>query len=61
MWKSKENIRAQQNSEINYKYLIYENGKFKRWEDIPNDKNRIVYIKNYVRVVISDIQSIYLF
>lgn len=57
MWKSKENIKVKQNSEINYKYLIFQNGKFKRWEEIPNNKNRIIHIKNYVRVVISDVQS----
>ncbi len=57
LWKSKENIKVKQNSEINYKYLIFQNGKFKRWEEIPNNKNRIIHIKNYVRVVISDVQS----
>jgi len=57
IWKSKENIKVKQNSEINYKYVIFENGKFKRWEEIPLNKNRTVNIKNYVRVVIYDTES----
>ena len=57
IWKSKENIKVKQNSEITYKYLIFQNGKFKRWENIPKERNRIIYIKNYVRVVLSDVQG----
>lgn len=57
IWKSKENIKVKQNSEINYKYVIFQDGKFSKWEQIPNDLNRTVHIKNYIRVVIYDDQS----
>ena len=57
IWKSKENIKVKQNSEINYKYVIFQNGKFSKWEQIPNNLNRTVLIKNYIRVVIYDDQS----
>ena len=32
LWISKENIIARQNSEIQYKYLIFKDGKFVQWE-----------------------------
>lgn len=57
IWKSKENIKVKQNCEICYKYVIFENGKFKQWEEIPLNQNRTLNIKNYVRVVIYDTQS----
>jgi len=56
IWKSKENIKLKQNSDVNYKYVIFEHGKFLRWEEIPVNKNRTANIKNYVRVVINDTQ-----
>ena len=41
LWKSRENIIASQNSEIQYKYLIFKNGKFLQWE-----KGIVIYL-NY--------------
>ena len=53
-WKSKENIIASQNSEIQYKYLIFKNGKFFQWEKTENNANLKVKIENYFRIVIHD-------
>ena len=51
LWKSRENIIVQQDSEIQYKYLIFYGKKFKCWE---NNANRRVKIGKYYKVVISD-------
>ena len=50
-WKSKENIIVDQDTEIQYKYLIFYNKKFKCWE---NHENRRVKIGKYCKVVIKD-------
>jgi hypothetical protein len=60
MWKTKENIKVKQNSEIEYKYIIFKDKKFSKWETLPNDTNRTVQIKNLVRMVIHDIQGIFI-
>ena len=52
VWKSKENIMVQQDTEIQYKYLIFRGGKFIRWEN--NNDNRKVKIGKYYKVVIMD-------
>jgi hypothetical protein len=58
VWKTKENIKVKQNSEIEYKYVIFKDKKFFKWETLPTDSNRIVQIKNLVRMVIHDQQGI---
>ena len=50
-WKSRENILVPQDTEIQYKYLIFYNKKFKSWE---NNENRRVKIGKYCKVVIKD-------
>ena len=50
-WKSRENIVAQQDTEIQYKYVIFYNKKFKCWE---NHENRRVKIGKFYKVVIKD-------
>ena len=52
LWKSKENILVQQDTEIQYKYLIFRGNKFIRWEN--NSDNRKVKIGKYCKVVIMD-------
>ena len=51
VWKSRENIVVPQDTEIQYKYLIFYNKKFKSWE---NNENRRVKIGKYCKVVIKD-------
>ena len=51
LWKSRENIIVEQDTEIQYKYLIFDNKKFKCWE---NNENRRVKIGKYYKVVIKD-------
>ena len=51
VWKSRENIIVEQDTDIQYKYLIFYNKKFKCWE---NSANRHVKIGKYYKVVISD-------
>ena len=51
LWKSKENIIVQQDTEIQYKYLIFREGKFISWE---NSANRRVKIGKYWKIVIMD-------
>ena len=51
LWKSKENIIVQQDTEIQYKYLIFNGNKFKCWE---NHENRRVKIGKFLKVVIRD-------
>ena len=51
LWKSKENIKVQQDTEIQYKYLIFNRGKFKCWE---NSANRRVKIGKFCKIVIMD-------
>ena len=58
LWKSKENIIARQNSEIQYKYLIFKDGKFSQWEKTENNANLKVKVGNYFRLVIYDPGSI---
>ncbi len=55
LWKTKENIKVRQNSEIQYKYIIFQNGEFSQWENI--NSNRIIYIKNLIRVIVNDKQG----
>ena len=55
LWKTKENIKVKQNSEIQYKYIIFQDGKFSEWENI--NSNRIIYIKNLIRVIVNDKQG----
>ena len=50
-WKSRENILVPQDTEIQYKYLIFYNKKFKSWE---NNENRRVKIGKYCKIVIKD-------
>jgi hypothetical protein len=57
VWKTKENIKVQQNSEIEYKYIITKDKKFHKWETLPSNSNRKVQIKNLVRMVIQDTQG----
>ena len=54
LWRSKENIIALQNSEIQYKYLIFKDGKFFQWEKTENNDNRRIKVENYVRLVIHE-------
>ena len=54
LWKSKENIKVAQNSEIQYKYLIFKNGKFLQWEKTENNQNRKIKVNNYFRLVVLD-------
>lgn len=58
VWKTKENIKVKQNTEIQYKYVIFKQGKFEKWEWLPSNTNRIINVKNNVRLVIHDIQEI---
>ena len=51
LWKSKENIICLQDTEIQYKYLIFRGGKFSSWE---NNSNRHVKIGKYCKVVVMD-------
>ena len=51
MWKTKENIIVQQDTEIQYKYLYFRGGKFVGWETNPN---RHVTIGKFYKVVIMD-------
>ena len=48
IWKSKENIKIPQNTFFEYKYVIYKNGNFDRWENIPSHINR-----NFTRIPLS--------
>ena len=54
IWKSKENIKIPQNTFFEYKYVIYKNGIFDRWENIPSHINRNFTILNMIRVIILD-------
>ena len=51
LWKSKENIMVQQDTEIQYKYLYFNKGKFQCWE---NNANRHVKIGKFCKMVIMD-------
>ena len=52
MWKTKENIKLFQNTFLEYKYIIFKNGKFNRWEDLPNNTNRSVNISDNHRITL---------
>ena len=52
LWKSKESIIVQQDTEIQYKYLIFRGGKFIRWEN--NNDNRKVKVGKYCKIVVMD-------
>jgi trehalose-6-phosphate synthase len=58
VWKTKENIKVKQNTEIEYKYIIFKKGKFDRWESLTQNSNRIINVRNNVRIVIHDIEGI---
>jgi hypothetical protein len=57
VWKTKENIKVKQNSEIQYKYIVFVNGKLSRWEEMTG--NRVIQIKNLLRVIVNDSEGIY--
>jgi hypothetical protein len=52
IWKTKENIKLFQNTFLEYKYIIFKNGKFNRWEDLPNNTNRSVNISDNHRITL---------
>ena len=54
IWKTKENLKLIQNSTVEYKYVIFKNGIFVRWENLPFNKNRTINIGNMIRIVIND-------
>ena len=54
IWKTKENIKIFQNTFLEYKYIIFKNGKFNRWEDLPNNTNRSVNISDNNRITLWD-------
>jgi trehalose-6-phosphate synthase len=57
VWKTKENIKVKQNTDIEYKYIILKKGKFEKWEALPNNLNRTINVRNNVRIVIHDVQG----
>ena len=45
------------NTTVEYKYVIFKNDKFERWEELPNNENRKVFIENKFKVLIIDKQG----
>lgn len=56
IWKTKECIKVRQDTRIEYKYVLFREGKFFAWEKIS--KNRILDTKNFLRIIIHDHQNI---
>ena len=54
-WKTKECIKVKQETRIEYKYVIYREGKFVSWEKLPG--NRILDTRNFLRIIIHDHQG----
>ena len=57
VWKSRENIEIPINTTVEYKYVIFKNDKFERWEELPNNENRKVFIENKFKVLVIDKQG----
>lgn len=55
-WKTKECIKVRQDCRIEYKYIVFKDGKFDAWERING--NRILETKNYLRIIINDNKGI---
>jgi hypothetical protein len=55
-WKTKECIKVRQDSRIEYRYIIFKEGKFYSWE--KNKGNRVLDTKNFLRIIIHDHQGI---
>ena len=43
-----------QNTTIEYKYVIFKNNQFEKWEELPNNVNRKVFIPNKIHIIIND-------
>jgi hypothetical protein len=54
-WKTKECIKVRQDTRIEYKYIIFREGKSVGWERIVG--NRILDTKNFLRIIIHDHQG----
>ena len=57
VWKSRDNIEMPINTTVEYKYVIFKNDKFERWEELPNNENRKVFIENKFKVTVIDKQG----
>ena len=47
VWKTKEKIKIPLSFNLEYKYLIFKNNTFFKWEYISNNKNRTIKIMDY--------------
>jgi len=54
-WKTKECIKVRQDTRIEYKYIIYKDGKLLTWENVKG--NRILDTRNFLRIIIHDHQG----
>lgn len=54
-WKTKECIKVRQETRIEYKYILFREGKFHAWEKMT--VNRILDTKNFLRIIIHDHQG----
>ena len=57
IWKTRDNIKIPQNSTVEYKYVIFKDNQFSRWEDLPYNVNRKFSIVNNIRLVVLDKQD----
>ena len=57
VWKSRENIELPINNTVEYKYVIFKNNIFEKWEELPNNENRKVFIENKFKILVSDKQG----
>jgi trehalose-6-phosphate synthase len=58
IWKTKENIKVSQDTLIQYKYVVFKNGIFDKWEILPNNSNRTLSTQHLLRVIVHDIQEV---
>jgi hypothetical protein len=54
IWKSRDDILLPQNTNIEYKYVIFKNKDSFLWEELPNNKNRVINVENRIKLIIMD-------
>ena len=56
-WFLFESINIPQNTTIEYKYVIFKNDQFVKWEELPYNVNRKVFIPDKIHIIINDKQN----
>ena len=57
IWISKTNIKIPINFDLEYKYILYKDGIFEKWEKLPHNKNRTIKIQDSGQYILYDAEE----